>query len=305
MSFELTILGSNSAVPIYGRHHTAQYLKIQNHCMLIDCGEGTQLQIQNYGLKAQKLEAIFISHLHGDHYLGLVGLLSSMHLMGRTTELTLFGPPELAEIITVQLKYSDTTLRYKLNFKALDMDESKVIYETKKFTVTTFPVEHRIPCVGFLFEEKPFPLNLNKQALPKNITLVEIGLLKKGEDVKDESGKIKYRNEDLTLERKKARSYAYCTDTLYIPELANFLQGVDLLYHEATFLTEKELKATKTYHATAGQAAKLAHEANVGQLIIGHFSARYKNLIPLQDEARKIFEASYLAEEGKTFTVEN
>jgi ribonuclease Z len=185
------------------------------------------------------------------------------------------------------------------------MDESKLVYETSKFTVTTFPVEHRIPCVGFLFEEKPYPMNLKKQGLPKDIKLAEIASLKKGEDVLDAKGKVKYRNKELTLGRKTARSYAYCTDTLYIPELADFLQGVDLLYHEATFLTEKELKATNTYHATAGQAAKLALEANAGQLIIGHFSARYKNLNPLQEEARKIFKSSFLAEEGKTFTVEN
>ena len=273
--------------------------------MLVDCGEGTQLQLQRYGLKAMKLEAIFISHLHGDHYLGLVGLLSSMHLMGRTKELHLFGPPELAEIITIQLKYSDTTLRYKVNFRPLEMDESTVIYETKKFTVTAFPVEHRIPCVGFLFEEKPFPLRLNKKKLPENISLAEIGSLKKGEDVLDDSGEIKYRNADYTLEKKKSRSYAYCTDTLYIPELADFLKGVDLLYHEATFQTEKELYATSTYHTTAGQAAELAKKANVGQLIIGHFSARYRDVEPLQEEARKIFKETYLAEEGKTFSLEN
>ena len=292
-------------MPIYGRHHTSQYLKIQNHNLLIDCGEGTQLQIQRYGLKAQKLEAIFISHLHGDHYLGLVGLLSSMHLMGRTTELSLFGPPELAEIITIHFKYSDTTLRYKVHFHALNMNESGVIYETRKFKVTAFPVQHRIPCVGFLFEEKAFPVRINKTKLPEEVTLAEIGSLKKGEDVLKEDGSIKYRNSEYTLGRRKSRSYAYCTDTLYIPELAEFLQGVDLLYHESTFLTEKELKATSTYHATAGQAAQLARDADAGQLIIGHFSARYRELGALEEEARKIFPESYLALEGEKFTIEN
>jgi ribonuclease Z len=290
---------------MYGRHHTAQYLKIQNHNLLIDCGEGTQLQIQKFGLKAQKLEAIFISHLHGDHYLGLVGLLSSMHLMGRTKSLELFGPPELAEIITIHLKYSDTTLRYKVNFHGLEMNESEIIYETRKFTVTSFPVEHRIPCVGFLFEEKQFPVSIDKKKLTKEITLADIGTLKRGEDVLDADGKVKYRNKDFTLGRKKSRSYAYCTDTLYLPELAEFLQGVDLLYHEATFMTEEELRATNTYHASAGQAAELARNAGVGQLLIGHFSARYRDVIPLQEEARKVFKESYVAEEGKTFSLEN
>jgi len=305
LQFEITILGSNSAVPIYGRHHTAQFLKIQNHHLLIDCGEGTQLRIQQYGLKAQRLEAIFISHLHGDHYLGLVGLLSSMHLMGRTRELSLFGPKDLAEIITLQLKHSDTTLRYKLNFKPINMDESGVIYETGNFTVTSFPVQHRIPCVGFYIEEKQFPIRLQKSKLPKEISIREIGILKQGKDVINEDGTTKYRLKDLSLGRKRSRSYAYCTDTVYLPELSTFLKGIDLLYHEATFLTEKELQATSTFHATAGQAAKLAAEAGVQKLIIGHFSARYKDLEPLENEARKVFAESYLALEGKTFTIKN
>ena len=273
--------------------------------MLVDCGEGTQLQIQRYGLKAMKLEAIFISHLHGDHYLGLVGLLSSMHLMGRTKDLELFGPPELAEIITIQLKYSDTTLRYKVNFHRLNMNESEQVYETRKFTVTSFPVEHRIPCVGFYFEEKSFPVRLDKKKLPDDISLAEIERLKKGEDLLYDNGKVKYRNADITLGRKKARSYAYCTDTLYFPELAEFIKGVDLLYHEATFQTEKELYATTTFHATAGQAAEFARKAEAGKLIIGHFSARYRDIKPLEEEARKVFKETYLAEEGKTFSLEN
>lgn len=305
MPFEVTILGSNSAVPIYGRHHTSQYLRIQNHFMLVDCGEGTQLQIKRFGLKAHKLEAIFISHLHGDHYLGLIGLLSSMHLMGRTKELELFGPKELAEIITVHFKYSDTTLRYKVNFHPINMDESDIIYETKKLTVTAFPVQHRIPCVGFYFEEKPFPVRLNKRKLPENISLADIGTLKKGEDVLNKDGSIRYGQEEYTLGRKRSRSYAYCTDTLYLPELAKFLKGVDLLYHEATFQTEEELNASGTYHASADQAAKLARDAEVGRLLIGHFSARYKDVEPLEAEARKIFNEAYLAHEGKTFTIEN
>ena len=305
MPFELTILGSNSAIPIHGRHHTAQYLKIQNHNFLIDCGEGTQLQLQRYGLKSQRLNAIFISHLHGDHYLGLLGLLSSMHLQGRTRELYLFGPPQLSDIITTQLRYSQTTFRYPVHFQPLDMNEHQVIFENKKLTVTTIPLQHRIPCVGFIFKEKPHPLLINKEKLPADINYKELAGLKEGVDILDSSGNIKYKAKDLTYKRKKSRSYAYCSDTLYLPELAKSLKGIDLLYHEATFLTEKELKATKTFHATAGQAAQLAKDADVGKLIIGHFSARYRDLTPLKEEARKTFKSSYLAIEGHTFSIKH
>ena len=174
MSFEITILGSNSAIPVYGRHHTAQHVKVQNHQFLLDCGEGTQLQLQKYGLKAQRLEAIFISHLHGDHYLGLIGLLSTLHLQGRTKPLHLYGPPQLSEIISIQLKYSDTTFRYVLHFHPINMDKKDVVYENKSLTITSIPVQHRIPCVGFLIEEKKHPVRLNKKKLPLGIKLAEI-----------------------------------------------------------------------------------------------------------------------------------
>jgi ribonuclease Z len=305
LPFEVTILGSNSAIPVYGRHHTAQYLKIQNNHFLVDCGEGTQLQLQKIGLKSQKIEAIFISHLHGDHYLGLVGLLSSLHLQGRRKEIHLYAPYELSEIIAIQLRISDTTFRYKVHFHPLNPDHSELIFENKKIEVTSLPVKHRIACLGFIFKEKEHPMRIDKTMLPKDIKHSEITALKKGDDILDSSGNIKYQNAHLTLGRKKSRSYAYITDTLYIPELAEVVYKVDLLYHEATFLTEKELKATSTYHATAGQAAQLALDAQVNKLLIGHFSARYKDLAPLQNEARKIIENTYLAIEGKTFTIKN
>ena len=305
MPFEVTILGSNSAIPVYGRHHTAQYLKIQNSNFLIDCGEGTQLQLQRFGLKSQKIDAIFISHLHGDHYLGLVGLLSSLHLQGRTRELHLYAPPELSDIIAVQLRISDTTFRYQVHFHPLNPNASELIFENSKIEVSSVPVQHRIPCHGFLFKEKSHPLRIDKSKLPKNIKLAEIATIKNGEDVYDANGKIRYAFKNLTLGRKKSRSYAYITDTLYLPELAEVVENFDLMYHEATFLTEKELKATETYHATAGQAARLAFDAQISKLIIGHFSARYKDLAPLQDEARKIFKNTYLAIEGKTFNIKN
>lgn len=303
MPFEVTILGSNSAIPVYGRHHTAQFVKIQNSHFLVDCGEGTQLQLQRFGLKSQKIDAIFISHLHGDHYLGLVGLLSSLHLQGRTRDIHLYAPPELSEIITVQLRISETMFRYQVHFHPLNHNSSELIFENKNIEVTSIPVQHRLPCHGFIFKEKDHPLRIDKTKLPKDIKLTEIAIIKKGEDVYEANGKMKYEFKKITHGRRKSRSYAYITDTIYLPELSEVLMGTHLMYHEATFLTEKELKATETYHSTAGQAAMLARDSNVGQLIIGHFSARYKDLAPLEDEARKIFKNTYLAIEGKTFSI--
>ncbi|MEN8250110.1 MAG: ribonuclease Z [Bacteroidota bacterium] len=305
MSFEITILGSNSAVSVYGRHQTAQHIKVQNHQFLFDCGEGTQLQLQRYGLKAQRLEAIFITHLHGDHYLGLVGLLSTLHLQGRTKPLDLYGPPQLSEIITTHIKYSDTTFRYMLHFHPLNMDEKEVVYENKQFTITSVPVQHRIPCVGFLVNEKEHPIRLNKKKLPLNIKIAEIATIKKGEDVLNDDGTVKYAYNELSMGRRRSRSYAYLTDTIYLPELAETIKGFDLLYHEATFLTTKELEASQTYHASAPQAAQFAKDAEVGKLLLGHFSARYKDLAPFEEEARKIFSDSHIANEGKTYSIEH
>jgi len=305
LPFELTILGSNSAIPAYGRHHTAQHLKIQNHHYLVDCGEGTQMQLLKYNLKAQRIEAIFISHLHGDHYLGLVGLLSSMHLQGRTKDLDLFGPPQLSDILTTQLRYSDTTFQYKIDFHPLDMSSTNVILETEALTVTTLPLQHRIACTGFVFREKQQPFKINKAKLTKAMSYRDIIMLKKGEDIIGKDGGITYLAKDFTLKQNSPRSYAFCSDTRYIPELADQIKEVDLLYHEATFLTEIELRATNTYHSTAKQAAQLALNAKVDKLIIGHFSARYKDLQPLEDEARKVFKNTYLAIEGVRFSIRN
>lgn len=303
MSFQVTILGSNSAIPAYGRHHTAQYIQIKNKRFLVDCGEGTQNQLKRYKLSPQKLNAIFISHLHGDHYLGLVGLLSSMHLQGRTTTLNLYGPRGLRNIITLQLRYSDTTLRYQVNFHPYQANSEVVIYEDKQVTVTTIPLEHRVECSGFLFREQPQPLRINKEKLPHGFSLANIGKLKKGEDIVDATGKLLFKNSDLTKPPHPRRSYAYCSDTKYLPHLNKQLKEIDMLYHEATFLNENELKASNTFHATAGQAAQLAKDARVGKLLLGHFSARYKDLDPFELEARKIFPESYLAIEGTTFEI--
>jgi len=303
--FQVTILGSNSAIPAYGRHHTAQYVQIKNQRFLIDCGEAAQNQLMRYKLSTLKLNAIFISHLHGDHYLGLVGLLSSMHLQGRSKPLRLYGPRGLREIITLHFKSSDTVLKYKLIFTPTQAQLPALIFEDKHIEVSTIPLNHRIDCTGFLFREKPHPIRFNKTNLPPNLSLANIATLKKGEDIIDANGELLYKNSDLTLPPFPQKSYAYCSDTRYIPNLKKQLQAVDLLYHEATFLNENELRASNTYHSTAAQAAQLAKEAKVKKLLLGHFSARYKNLKPFEDEARKIFKESYLALEGTTFEIEN
>ena len=303
MPFQVTILGSNSAIPAYGRHHTSQYVQIKNQRFLVDCGEATQNQIKYFKLSALKLNAIFISHLHGDHYLGLVGLLSSMHLQGRTKTLDLFGPLGLRTIITTHFKYSDTVLNYKLNFISTDASSEAIIYEDKHVAVTTIPLDHRIECTGFLFKEKPHSIRFNKEKIPDNLSLVNIASLKKGDDIYDDNGKTLFKNSELTLPPYKQRTYAYCSDTKYIPQLKKQLKEVDLLYHEATFLNENELRASNTYHSTAAQAAMLAKNANVKKLVLGHFSARYKDLSPFRSEAQKVFKESYLAIEGSTFEI--
>ncbi len=303
MTFQVTILGSNSAIPAYGRHHTAQFVQLNNQKYLVDCGEATQNQLKHYKLSALKLNAIFISHLHGDHYLGLVGLLSSMHLQGRTKALYLLGPRGLKDIITTHFRFSDTVLKYKLIFKPTQAQTEALIFEDKNAKVYTIPLDHRIDCTGFLFKEKQHPIRFNKDKLPPNLSLAHIGSLKKGDDIFDEDGKLLYKNSDLTLPPLPQKSYAYCSDTKYIPELKKQLYGVDLLYHEATFLNESELWASNTFHSTTAQAAELAKESKAKKLLIGHFSARYKDLKPFEEEARKVFKESYLALEGSTFEI--
>ncbi len=303
MTFLVTILGSNSAIPAYGRHHTAQYVQVKNQKYLVDCGEAAQNQLMRYKLSSLKLNAIFISHLHGDHYLGLVGLLSSMHLQGRTKPLYLYGPRGLKEIIITHFKSSDTVLKYKLIFTPTNAQEPTLIFEDKHIKVTTIPLDHRIDCTGFLFREKPHPIRFNKTKLPPNLSLANIASLKKGEDILDDNGELLYKNTELTLPPWPQRSYAYCSDTRYVSGLKKQLQAVDLLYHEATFLNENELRASNTYHSTAAQAAQLAKEAKAKKLLLGHFSARYKDLKPFETEARKVFKESYLALEGTTFEV--
>lgn len=302
MIFEFTILGTNAAIPAYGRFPTSQVLCVNHRYYLIDAGEGTQIQLFRYKIKINKIHAIFISHLHGDHYLGLMGLLNTMNLRGRTEPLYLHAPKGLQEIITLQLKYSAAVLSYPVYFIETNQEESVLIFEDEKVTVHTVPLLHRISCCGFLFREKAKDRNLIKEKIPVDLPIAGRIALKKGEDFEFQNKILK--NENYTHEPNKRRSYAFCSDTIYLPSLVEIVKNVDLLYHEATFTKKHENRAAQTFHSTGEQAAKIAQHANVGKLILGHFSTRYHDLSPLLEEAQSVFTNSYLAIEGETFSVD-
>ncbi|MEH6307116.1 ribonuclease Z [Olivibacter sp. CPCC 100613] len=303
MRFEVTILGSNSATPLFGRHHTAQILNCNEIISLIDCGEGTQLQLQRYGIKVNRIKYIFISHLHGDHYLGLVGLISSMHLNGRKEDLHIFGPEGLKEIIDLQLRYSETSLRYQLHVQMTSPHTTETILSDSNFDVMTFPLSHRISCTGFLFREKQRLPRINKELIASlDIPTPYYPLLKRGIDYTDNEGNI-YKAADLTTPAPVPRSYAFCSDTVNIKSYWPYIEKVDLLYHEATFLHEMLDRAVETFHTTSLEAAEIAKAVGAKKLLIGHFSARYKDLQPLLAESRSVFPNTELALEGETFEI--
>jgi ribonuclease Z len=304
LPFAITILGSSGALPALGRFPSSQYINIDKHHFLVDAGEGTQMQLTKYGISSQRIEAIFISHLHGDHYLGLMGLLFSMHLNKRSSDLHLFAFKGLREIILLQLKYSKSSLSYKIIFHDLEENNPEVIFESDTITISTIPLLHKIPCNGFLFKEKPKPRRINKVKLPAGILLQHIAALKKGDDVMDESGKILYENLAYTLPPRLSRSYAYCSDTAYFESIIDQVKGVDILYHEATFTNDDVAKAKETKHSTAREAATIAKKSKVKRLLIGHFSARYHAPEVLLNEARETFMETYLANEGETFNID-
>jgi ribonuclease Z len=298
LSFQITILGTGSATPVLTRNPTAHHLQIEQDGYLIDCGEGTQNQLLRYKIRSTRLKYIFITHLHGDHYFGLIGLISTLNMHRRTEDLWIFGPKGLAEIITIQLKYSDAWLNFKLHFIETDTEKSYQLFENEKVAVTTIPLVHRVPCCGFLFKEKPQQHKIVKGKLPMDLTIPEIKMLKNGEDILDEKGVLKYKNSNYTIPVDKVRSYAFCSDSLYHEPIIEIIKDVEVLYHEATFLHELLPRANQTNHTTAFQAGLIAKKANVGTLIIGHFSSRYKDLQPLLEETRTVFSNTILAEDG-------
>lgn len=303
MKFEVTILGSSSATPIFNRNPTAQALNINEKLYLVDCAEGTQQQMLRFDVKASRIDYIFISHLHGDHYLGLVGLLSSMHLNGRKKALNLFCPPELKEIIDLQLKYSQTTLHYPIDYVFTSDEKRAVILENQDIIVESIPLDHRIPTTGFLFRQKKRQRKLIKEKIEElEIPIAFYTALKKGRDYDAPDGTL-YKNDTLTIDSDTPKSYAYCSDTIYTEKYFEQIKGADLLYHEATFLHDMVDRANQTHHTTALQAGEVAVKTGAGKLVIGHFSARYKTLNELLDEAQSVFPNTELAVEGKTFVI--
>ena len=304
MSLKLTILGCHSATPRVNSHPTSQFLEIKNHNFLIDCGEGTQVQLRKYSIKFSKIKHIFISHLHGDHFYGLIGLISTFRLLNRETELHIYAPKGLKEIITLQLKLSNSWTHYPLIFHQLTSTKSELIFEDKKVEVHTIPLDHRIYTNGFLFKEKIGERKLNMGAIYQHneIEICDYQNLKVGRDFVLENGTV-LKNGTLTFDPTEPISYAFCSDTSYFPSIIPTIKNVSCLYHETTFLEDKENLATTTKHSTAAQAASIAQQADVQQLIIGHYSGRYKSISGFKKEAQEIFKNTLLAETGKVFEI--
>jgi ribonuclease Z len=303
MKFEVTILGSSSATPVYNRNPSAQLLNCNEKFYLIDCGEGTQQQLIRFNIKPSKIDLIFISHLHGDHYFGLIGLLSSMHLNGRIKPIKIFAPGALKDILEIQFQYSETILRYPIEFFPIEADDPKEIYQNTDLVVETIVLNHRIPCTGFKFSQKTRLRKLNVLRLEEeNVPVEYFPLLKRGIDLELPNGS-KLKNADYTSDPEQPKTYCYCSDTLADDSYLDQLQDCSTLYHEATFLHELLERANQTHHSTSLQAAEIAKKVGAGHLIIGHFSSRYKTLQPLLEEARSVFESTQLAIEGNTYQI--
>lgn len=303
MSLTLTILGSSSALPTSKRFSTAQVINMLERFFLIDCGEGTQIQMRKFKIPFGKINNIFISHLHGDHFFGLLGLISTFNLIGRENDLNIYCPADLENILNCQFNYFENNLSFKIIYHPLNFDNPEIIYEDNKLTVKSFPLKHKIPTCGFLFEEKQKPRNIIKEKIEQlHISIKDIVKIKQGDDFVANNGKI-YKNEDLTLPPVKPLSFAYCSDTAYYEDVVPIINNVDLLYHEATFMNDMRERAKQTFHSTTIDAATIAKKSNVKQLIIGHFSARYKDIEPALQEAKSIFPNSIAAEDGMVVSI--
>ena len=303
MKFELTILGSSSALPTSQRNLTAHVLNVYERFFLIDCGEGTQIQLRRNKIKFGKINHIFISHLHGDHFYGLFGLLSSFNLLDRDNDLHIYAHQPLKNGIDYIRNNFEGSLNYNIHFHPIDQDKKELIYEDKRLEVYSFPLKHKIPTSGFLFAEKPRLPNIKKSYVEKyNISVKNIHYIKNGGDYIKPDGKI-ITHAEITEPPYRQRSYAFCSDTENYEEMIPIINKVDLLYHEATFQDEHKDEAEKTMHSTAKQAAEIARKAHTGKLIIGHFSARYKNIDNLLSEAKEIFENTIPAEDGLVYEI--
>tara|TARA_Y100001968_G_scaffold256607_1_gene243006 strand:+ start:374 stop:1279 length:906 start_codon:yes stop_codon:yes gene_type:complete len=297
----LTILGCYAATPRTFTNPTSQVLDIQNHMFLIDCGEGTQVQLRKYRIKFSRINHIFISHLHGDHFFGLPGLISTFRLLGREKELHIYGPKGIKEAITLFLRLGDSWTNYPLIFHELEEKGQHLLFEDDKVCVKTIPLDHRVYTNGFLFQEKEAPRTLNVEAAKSfGIDKSQFNNIKKGMDGLDKNGNT-IPNKKLTFDPDPPKSYAFCSDTVYRETVVPFIKDVDVLYHESTFLDSESHLCEKTKHSTAKQAAQIAKMAHAKQLILGHYSTRYKSIELFRKEAMEVFQNVELADDGKTF----
>jgi len=301
--FKVTVLGNGSAVPTSWHNPSSQMVQYMGKQFLLDCGEGTQMQIIKYKVKTKNLDHIFISHLHGDHFYGLIGLINSFHLMRREKPLYIYASKELKGLIDFHLEVTNTALNYRIVFNFLEDEKDKPLYEDKYLTITSFPLKHSIAVRGFLIREKMGRRRLNKTFVKDyNPTPEDIVLIIGGGDFTTPDGKV-LKHVDITLPPHKQRSFAYCSDTAFLEATSEHAKGVDLLYHESTFDNSNQSLAEQTLHSTAAQAAMVAKKAGAGKLLIGHYSARHKDLDALLAEAQEVFPESYLSEEGITYEI--
>lgn len=301
--FELHVLGCGSALPTTRHFPTSQIVNVRDKLFMIDCGEGAQLQFRKSRLKFSRLNHIFISHLHGDHCFGLLGLISTFNLLGRTAELHIHSPKGLEDLMIPMLDFFNRQMTYKVLFHEFGTKEAAVVYEDRSLTVTTIPLRHRMPCCGFLFAEKPGPNHILRDMIDfYQVPVYELNRIKNGADYVTPEGEV-IPNARLTRSSAAPRRYAYCSDTIYLPSITEQIKGVDLLFHEATFAEDAAPRAKETFHTTASQAARIARDAEVKKLLIGHFSARYDDEQVLLDEARAVFPNTQLAKETLCISV--
>lgn len=303
MNFSVTILGSGAAIPLTHRNPSAQLINVHDRLYLFDCAEGTQVQLRKNHARLQKISHIFITHLHGDHYYGLMGLITTLHLLGRETDLHVYAHAPLEEIIDLHLKVSNTTLRYPLHFHVVDPDKREMIMDDGNAEVSSLPMIHNFPTSGYIIREKPGRPNIRKDFVKgRELKISDYESIKSGKDYVDPSGRI-FPNSEITIPPRPPRSYAYCTDTAYNEAIIPEIKGVDLLYHETTFMEDRRADAEAKFHSTAKQAATIALKSKAGKLLIGHYSARYKDLDALLKEARSVFPGTLLGVDGLTIDI--
>ncbi len=301
--FRIHILGCGSALPTLKHNASSQVVDIRGKLFMVDCGEGTQVQLRRSRVNFNRIQAVFISHLHGDHCLGLIGMISTFGMLGRTATLHVYAPGEFERMLQMQMDMFCKGLEFEVVFHAVDTTKHQVIYEDKSLTVASIPLEHRVPCCGFLFREKPLLPHIRRDMIDcYQIPISQINNIKNGADWTTEEDEL-VENSRLTYPADAPRSYAYCSDTRYIPTLHQLVKGVDVLYHESTYDSEHEARAKLYYHSTAAQAAQVALDAGVGKLLLGHYSARYDDESVILREAQRIFPNSFLTAEEMIFGV--